>query len=124
MKIGSLVLFILLMKCGFSQVYGDIFMDKRTISKDIDYTVNYSKPGKIVFDIAVDMEGNVTSCVLNEKKSTITATGAIMNAKNKILQNLKFERGYEWPEFHRGYVQITTVKGESKPNDKFFPPPQ
>ena len=93
MKIGSLVLFILLMKCGFSQVYGDIFMDKRTISKDIDYTVNYSKPGKIVFDIAVDMEGNVTSCVLNEKKSTITATGAIMNAKNKILQNLKFERG-------------------------------
>ena len=107
----------------FSQIYGDIFMDKRKIEKDIEYTIPYSKPGKLVFDIAVNVDGKVTSCVLNKEKSTITATPAMMKAKNKIMQGLKFEFGLQWPKFHRGYVQITTVQGEEKSENKRFAPP-
>lgn len=106
-----------------AQVFGDISTDQRKISKDIEYTIPYSKPGKLVFDIAVDMDGNITSCTIDEKKSTITHTGAIMRAKNKIMTYLKFERGYHWPEFHRGFVLIKTVQTDVKENNKFAPPP-
>ncbi|MBD3638999.1 MAG: hypothetical protein HUJ25_16715 [Crocinitomicaceae bacterium] len=123
MKAITILIFSLICTCGFSQVFGEILSDKRPISKNIDYTINYSKPGKLIFNIAVDMDGNVTSCELDDKKSTIVTTTAMLKAKNKIMQYLKFERGYHWPEFHRGYVVIKTVQGATKEESKFAPPP-
>ena len=122
-KLLATCLLLLLYHVGISQVYGDLFMDKRKIEKNIDYTISYSKPGKLVFDIAVNSEGKVTSCVLNTSKSTITSTTAMMKAKNKIMQELKFERGYTFPEFHRGSVQIETVQTGEVQDTKFAPPP-
>ncbi|UKN03229.1 hypothetical protein K6119_06835 [Paracrocinitomix mangrovi] len=121
----ALIAFSFLTSCLlYGQVYGDIFMDKRKIEKDISYTVPYSTPGKLVFDIAVDIDGKITSCVLDESKSTIKKTGVMMRAKNIIMQELKFEQGYQWPKFHRGSVQINTVQGtEQKENNQFAPPP-
>ena len=81
-------------------------MDKRPVVKDIDYTLYFSKEGVIVFDIAVDIDGNVTSCELNKEKTTIISTPMKMKAKNRIMQGLKFESGLQYPTFHRGYVQI------------------
>lgn len=123
MKTTTTVLLFLISFASFSQVYGDLFTDKRGISGNIEYTVNHSKPGKIIFDIVVDMDGKITSCELNKEKSTIVFTAAVVQAKNKIVQNLKFERGYHWPEFHRGYVQINTEQGKQEQNNKFSPPP-
>jgi hypothetical protein len=120
----TLLIISIFSSISFSQVYGEIFMDKRKIVKDIDYTISYSKAGTIVFDIAVNMEGKITSCELNKSKSTITTTAAMMKAKNLIIMGLVFERGYTWPKFHRGYVQIKTVQGKAtKSEDKFAPPP-
>lgn len=124
MKTATTLLLLVITYTGFSQVFGEILSDKRAISKDMEYTIQYSQPGKLIFNIAVDMDGNVTSCVLNKSKSTITATPAMMKAKNKIIANLKFERGYHWPKHHQGYVVIkTTQGGNSSDDDKFAPPP-
>ena len=114
----------MLITTGFSQVFGEIRTDNRTITTDIDYTVYHSEPGKLVFDIAVDTEGNVTSCQLNKSESTITFSGAVIQGKNKIMQHLKFERGHSFPKFHRGYVLIKTSQEKPKEDNKFAPPPQ
>src|SRR5690606_13334969 len=124
MKTTTILLLLFFTVSGFSQIYGDLFMDKRGVAKEIEYTVNHSQPGKLVFDIAVDIDGNVTSCELNEEKSTITFSGAVIQGKNKILQHLKFESGYQWPKFHRGYIQLNTVQGVKKEDNQFAPPPQ
>lgn len=97
-------------------------MDKRAIVEDIDYEVYYSKPGKIVFDIVVNIDGEVTSCELNKEKSTITSTGAMMKGKNLIMNHLKFESGYTFPKFHRGFVQINTTQEGKEEQNKFAPP--
>jgi hypothetical protein len=91
---------------AISQVYGEIFMDKRPIAKDIDYSFYYSKEGIMVFDIAVNTDGDVTSCEINKEKTTFTSTPMKMKAKNRIMQGLKFEKGNGYPTFHRGFVQI------------------
>lgn len=122
-KIILLSLVLLTSFVNIAQIYGDIFMDKRRVQNDIDYIISYSKPGKIVFDIVVDMEGKITSCILNKEKSTIIETGAMMKAKNKIIAGLTFERGYTFPKFHNGSVQITTVQDGLKEDNKFAPPP-
>jgi NAD(P)H-flavin reductase len=121
----NLVLLIVLCVSNFAvaQVYGEIFMDKREIVKDIDYTVNYSKEGKLVFDIKVNTDGKVTSCFINEDKSTITAKGPMMKAKSKIMGQLVFGKGIGLPQFHSGYVQITTTQGENTEEDNRFKPP-
>ncbi|MFT4600824.1 MAG: hypothetical protein ACI857_001001 [Arenicella sp.] len=106
-----------------AQVYGDVFMDKREIIKNIDYSVSYSKPGKLIFDIQVNRDGKVTSCWINKEKSNITATAPMMKAKDKIMNQLFFGKGIGLPEYHSGYVMISTVKGISTDdNDRFKPP--
>lgn len=106
MKTMFFLLLIAVSSNSFSQVYGEIFMDKRPIVKDIDYTLYYQKEGVLVFNIAVNTDGDVTSCELNSEKTTITSTPMKMKAKNRIMQELKFEKGNGYPTFHRGYVQI------------------
>ena len=124
MKTATTLLLLVITYAGFSQVFGEILSDNRGIEKDIEYTIPYSQPGKLIFEIAVDMEGKVTSCVLNKSKSTITATPAMIKAKNKIISNLVFERGYHWPKHHQGYVVIKTTQTDTDTDqDKFAPPP-
>lgn len=104
----TLFLFVILITGNFAkcQVYGEIFMDKRPIVKDIDYTFYYSREGTIVFNIAVNTDGDVTSCELNQEKTTIFSTPMKMKARNRVMQELKFEKGNQYPTFHRGFVQI------------------
>ena len=97
-------------------------MDKRKVDKSIDFTVPYSKPGKLVFDIRVNIDGKVTSCELDENKSTITASSPMINAKNKIMNHLVFIRGVGYPKWHEGFVQITTIQDLQKDENKFAPP--
>jgi hypothetical protein len=122
MKTTITFLLFLVSFSSFSQVYGDIFLDKRKVDQKIEFTINYSKPGKLIFDIAVNPDGKITSCTLNKSKSTIQSTSAVMKAKNKIMQHLHFEKGSKWPKFHRGFIQINTVQGSEEKDSKFSPP--
>lgn len=63
----------------------------------------------MVFDIAVDIEGKVTSVVLNREKSTVKSTPSAIKAKNYILA-FQFEKGTHFPKYHQGTVTITFVK--------------
>lgn len=122
MKLIILTLLLSLSNSAFNQVYGKIFMDKRAVVQNIDFTIPYSKPGKLIFDIRVNVDGKVTSCILNEEKSSITATGPMIDAKNMIMSKLVFAKGIGYPKWHEGYVQITTKQNVPKGENKFAPP--
>lgn len=102
------ILFVLIFASNIcnAQVYGDIQEDKRKISTDIAYTLYANTTGKLVFDIVVNRQGKVTSCVLNKEKTNITSTPTMMKAKNRILQGLVFVVDYSAPERHTGEVLI------------------
>ncbi len=108
-------LIILLFIVGGSanaQVMGDIATDGRAITTDIDYNLYRDTTGMLVFNIAVNMEGKVTSCAVNRDKSTLRSTPLLISAKNRILTGLSFERGYAFPKHHQGLVQINVVREE------------
>jgi len=94
----------------FAQISGDIVSDGRKIETGIPYSISGHQPGKFVFKIAVNMDGKVTSCVLQKDQSTLVSTPLMMKAKNSILTGLTFERGYAFPEFHYGFVTIEVVQ--------------
>jgi len=105
-KLVSL-LFILLSTLSFGQLSGDLVTDGRKVTTAISYQMQMTTVGKIVFDIAVNTEGKVTSCVYNKTESTIRSTRYIYEAKNRILMDLKFEAGNGFPTFHQGRIIIT-----------------
>lgn len=96
---------------AYGQLSGEIVDDKRVITSDIDYTITMPNEGKLVFDIAVDTKGNVTSCTFNRMESTINSARYKVEAKNRILTGLKFEYGNKYPQFHQGRVTITQNAG-------------
>jgi len=94
----------------FAQVGGEIWTDQRKIVSNIEYTIIGNQSGKFVFDIAVNKQGIVTSCVVIKTESTLVSTPLMMKAKNMIISNLKFEIGPGFPDFHLGSVTISVVK--------------
>lgn len=98
---------------GFSQVEGEIMADGREIVEDIDYTIESKQEGKLVFNIVVDLDGNITSCEWDKVASTVNSTRLAHASKNRILTQLKFEYGTGFPSFHRGQVTITLIPEES-----------
>ncbi|HIP36283.1 MAG TPA: hypothetical protein EYG85_05475 [Crocinitomix sp.] len=113
MRFTYIIFFLLIANLSFSQIYGDIATDKRKVVKQIDYAFEGNYNGQFVFDIVVDEKGNVTSCKLNQAKSNIVSTPTMMQAKN-MVKRLKFEAGYQFPQFHRGEVVIKVYKGDNK----------
>jgi hypothetical protein len=102
-----IILFIFLTPClGFTQLSGDIAEDGRKTTEEFNYEINSTKTGVLTFDIAVDNDGNVTGCTLNRAACTIYSTPLIIHQKNRILKELKFEKGSHYPEFHQGTVRI------------------
>ena len=107
MKLFGLFISLLLSTAGFSQLSGQIEIDERPIVNDISYTLEMKERGKLVFDIAVDVNGKVTSCEWNKIESTINNYRYVHTAKNRILSELLFEAGNRYPTFHRGQITIT-----------------
>lgn len=98
-----------------AQVMGDLATDGRAITTDIDYNLEADTTGIIVFDIAVNMDGQVTGCKFNPEKSNLRSTPLLISGKNRILKGLSFEVGYAFPKHHQGVVQLNVVK---KPVDE------
>jgi hypothetical protein len=110
MKYIVILLTILTTQFSFSQIYGDIAIDKRPIVKAIEYGVVSNYTGQIVFDIVVDEQGNVTVCKFNKAKSNVKSTPTIMKAKNRIVMHLKFRAHSTYPQFHRGEIVMKAYK--------------
>lgn len=98
---------------SFAQLSGDLVVQGRQILTDISYELEMSQEGILVFDIAVNTEGKVTSCEWNKVESTVSSTRSAYEAKNRILMQLTFEKGNGFPTFQRGKVTIkSTTKTE------------
>ena len=110
MKYIAILFTILMTQFSFSQIYGDIAIDKRPIVKAIEYGVVSNYTGQIVFDIVVDEQGNVTVCKLNKAKTNVKSTPTIMKAKNRIIMRLKFKAHSIYPQFHRGQIVMKAYK--------------
>ncbi len=92
----------------FAQIEGALLKDNRKCTTDkfeLTSTIN----GKVLYDIAVDEHGKVTSAVLVSLGTTIKGTPNLMRAKNYAMK-LEFEPGTKFPKFHHGIVTITFVK--------------
>lgn len=94
---------------GFSQLSGDIVIDSRKVVQDISYTMETNSTGTLVYNISVDAKGNVTSCEWNRFESTLNSRRYSYEAKNRILMDLKFEKGNGFPTYHQGKIIITCV---------------
>ena len=101
-----------------AQVMGDLATDGRGITTNIDYNLESDTTGIIVFDIAVNMDGQVTGCKFNPEKSNLRSTPLLISGKNGILKGLSFEVGYAFPKHHQGSVQINVVKKEEDSKKK------
>jgi hypothetical protein len=114
MKYILILLIVFTTQFSFSQIYGEIAIDKRPIVKAIEYGVVSNYKGQIVFDIVVDEQGNVTVCKYNKVKSNVKSTPTIMKAKNRIVTELKFKAHSIYPQFHRGQIVMKAYKKEVK----------
>ncbi len=94
---------------AFAQLSGDIVRDGRQLVKSDSYMMQGSHTGKLVFDIAVNAEGEITAVKFVPSKSTITSTQARIKAQNYIA-DWKFEKGTAFPKFHQGTIAITMVR--------------
>lgn len=90
----------------FSQIIsGDLYSVGRRLLTETNFSIKAGKNGEVVFDISVDINGKVTSAVIDKSKSNVTSTPMIMDAKN-LLSTFKFEAGTGFPKFHHGLVKI------------------
>lgn len=94
---------------SLAQLSGELTKFKRKIIQDVEYNMTGSKPGVVVYDISVDIKGNVTSATLVKKETNITSTPSLMKAKNAILK-MKFDGCTYCPQYHHGFVKITFSK--------------
>ena len=109
MKKIILCLSLFLSVFGYSQLSGDIVVDGREIVSDISYSKEMHREGVLVFDISVNTDGKVSACDINKIETTFYSERYFYEAKNLILNDLKFERGNGFPTFHRGKVTITAI---------------
>ncbi len=114
MKQIILFSFLFISSVGFTQLTGDVVVDGRKITSDISYTLEMKAEGILVFDISVDVNGKVTSCEWNKVESTVNSMRYAHEAKNRILTELKFQKGNGYPTFHRGKVVISSEQNTSK----------
>lgn len=92
-----------------AQVSGDLKTDNRNLLTSTNFKLKGKTAGVMYFTIAVDIEGKVSSVVLDRSKSTLKSTPSMIKAKNTIL-NFEFGKGTHFPKYHQGLVKITFVK--------------
>ena len=109
MKNLIIVFFSFLTFGAYAQLSGNIVRDGRQLVKSDSYMMQGSHTGKLVFDISVNAEGDITAVKFVPSKSTISSTPARIKAQNYIA-DWKFEKGTTYPKFHQGTIAITMVR--------------
>lgn len=107
--IFTIILFLAWTSFSFSQLSGDLKKHDRTMISEHSFVLEGNNNGRLVFNIAVNAEGEVTSAKLDSSESTVRSTPSRVKAQ-KYVSEFLFEPGTHFPEFHQGKVIITMVK--------------
>ena len=91
-----------------SQLQGDIARDNRQLLTETNFIMEGNQNGKMVFNIAVESTGKVSSVSYDADESTIISTPTKIKVRNYI-NDFKFEPGTHYPKFHQGRIIITIV---------------
>ena len=93
---------------AFGQMLNGTLKDEgRKIVWEVKYVQEGTVDRWVIYELAVNREGNVTGLTLEE--STIKSTPAKVEVRN-YLSGLKFEKGTHFPAFHHVRIKITVVK--------------
>lgn len=109
MKKVITILFLASINLSYGQlISGEIVDINRPLLTQTDFTIKGSKEGIIVYDLTVDLEGNVTSETLVPSMTTVSSTPTKMEVKN-YLKSFKFQNCVGCPQFHHVRVKISVV---------------
>jgi hypothetical protein len=93
----------------YGQLQGDIAADGRALLTETTFVIEGKLDGRIVYDIAVNSKGEVTSAKRVLSESTVKSTPIDVEVR-KYVSSFEFEPGTHYPKFHQGRVIITLVK--------------
>lgn len=93
-----------------SQLLSGAIVDAgRKMTSNTDFKIASNYEGYVVYEVAVDPNGVVTSTQFVPERSNIKSTPANMEAKN-YLKTLTFEPGDYYPKHHHVLVKVTYIK--------------
>ena len=110
MKTIALSFFLIMSYCSFGQLIGGKLLDdgRKLISSET-FQITDNNVGTIVYELAVNNKGIVTSAKLIPEGTTIISTPTRIKARNYVAK-LKFEEGTYYPEFHFVRVKVNVSK--------------
>lgn len=112
MKICTLFIVLLLASTSAAQIIeGALVTDGRKVLNNPTFLIEGMKDGWAKFELAVDINGNVTS--VSQKETNLRSTPATMLMRDHV-KKFKFEAGTMYPVHHHVIVKITMVKGAAK----------
>ena len=91
---------------------GKIVDDNRQMISNTTFVLESNYSGYVVYEIAVNPSGEVTSSRFIDEKSTIFSTPANMEVKN-FLKTIVFEKGNHFPKYHHATVKVMLVKSKT-----------
>lgn len=110
MKAIVLFLFVSISTASFSQLIGGkLVEDGRKMTSVSTFKLIDNNVGVVIYELAVNNKGIVTSAKLVNDGTTVISTPTRMKVRN-YLMTLKFEEGTHFPEFHHVKVKITVAK--------------
>lgn len=86
---------------------GAIVDENRQLISEEDFVLESRKDGYMIFTLAVDREGNVTSATFDE--GNINSTPIMIDVKRHLLA-LKFEKGTYYPQHHHVRIKMKLIK--------------
>lgn len=107
MKYLTIIFFLFFYKLAFSQLLSGTIVDSnRKLLTSYDFKVKGNYVGVKYFELAVNIEGKVTSVKEQDKEDSFVSIPARMLVQKK-LSSLEFEKGTHFPKFQHVLVKIT-----------------
>lgn len=104
-----IISFLVINNCFSQIISGEILDSGRKLLTESDFVIKSDRSGEVVFDISVDIKGDVTSATIVTSLTTIKSTPLKMEAKN-LINTFKFEPGTFYPKFHHSKIKITFIE--------------
>lgn len=109
---SSILILLLLFTAQISNAQlldGTLVDENRKLISEEDFEMTARKDGWMIFELAVDREGNVTSATFDE--GSIISTPMKIEVREELMK-LKFEPGNYYPKFHHVRVKMTLITEE------------
>lgn len=110
MRVLFIAFLIITNSYSFGQLLsGDLKDEGRKLLSTETFILEGRHDGTVVYELAVDRNGKVTSARLIGDQTTISSTPAQIEVYRHVME-LKFQPGTHYPEFHHVVVKMTVVK--------------